>query len=404
MHLSNIFKVSITAVLVNKTRTFLTSLGIIIGVASVILLVSIGTGVRKYVTDSFNELGTDLLLVVPGKLNFGGGGGREEPSSASAVNNKLTLKVADGLSRSLGNSALVTPIMTSGAVAKYGSQSLSTSLTGVLANYTDVRKTTVTQGRFFTGSEVDRNAKVAVIGSTVADEVFGVQDPLGKEIQLNDRRYKVIGILESKGSTFGNDQDNLAIIPISALQEQLDTDKVGYFYVKVGSGENLDATTKKVKQVLMERYNFKEDEFDVTSSQELLKTITGILSTLTIALGGIAAISLIVGGIGIMNIMLVSVTERTREIGLRKAVGAKPSDILIQFLIEAVVLSVIGGVIGILLGSSGALLLSRFIKTSVTLWSVLLAFGFSSLVGIVFGVWPARKASRLSPIEALRYE
>lgn len=404
MHLSNIFKVSITAVLVNKTRTLLTSLGIIIGVASVILLVSIGTGIRQYVTNSFNELGTDLLLIIPGRANFRGGGGREQPGSASAINNKLTLKIAQGLSRNLSDSALVSPIMTSPAIGKFGSESVSTNITGVEANYQDIRKTVLTKGRFFNSSETERKAKVAIIGDTLVKDLFGAQDPINQELVLNDRRYKVIGVLESKGSSFGVDQDNLVIVPISTLQEQLDTDKVGYIYVKVNDPKQITSSTTKVKNFLIDRYNLKSDEFDVTSSQELLKTITGILSTLTVALGGIAAISLVVGGIGIMNIMLVSVTERTREIGLRKAVGAKPSDILIQFLIEAVVLSVIGGVAGILLGSLGALLISRFIQTSVTLWSVLLAFGFSSLVGIVFGVWPARKASRLSPIEALRYE
>ena len=404
MHLTNLFKISIQAVLVNKSRTILTSLGIIIGVASVILLVSIGTGIQNYVTNSFKDLGADLLLVMPGKVKFGGSGGGREGGAPGAATNKITLKISNNLQRHLLSDAIVSPIITTPVTIKHQSNLSDSSALGVGAEYPTVRNSPLSSGRFFNESELNRTAKVVVVGTTVAKNSFTVEDPLGQEITINDQRYKIIGVLESKGSSLGNDQDNIVILPISTLQQLLNIDKVSYIYVKVNISENINAVTTKINNYLTDRQNLKTDEFSVTSSAELLKTITGILGVITIALSGIAAISLVVGGIGIMNIMLVSVTERTREIGLRKAVGAKPSDILLQFLIEAVFLSVIGGVIGIIIGALGSLLISRFVETSVTFWSVALAFGFSTLVGVVFGVWPARKASKLSPIEALRYE
>lgn len=404
MRLNNIFQVSIHAILVNKTRTLLTSLGIIIGVASVILLVSIGTGIRQYVTTSFEDMGADLLLLMPGKISIGGGGSGREEAHNTGANNKLSQDKIDSLARALQADAKVASVMTNPAVAKYGSKTVDTSMIGVGSDYFTIRNMPLVDGRYFNASEVSRQSKVVIIGTTIIKKVFGSVSPIGQELLLNDKRYKVIGVLESKGSAMGNDQDNQVIVPITAIQQQLASDKVTYVYIKVNSQENVKNVTKKIETFFATRYKFKTDDFTVTSSEELLKTITGILNILTIGLGGIAAISLVVGGIGIMNIMLVSVTERTREIGLRKAVGAKPSDILIQFLIEAIFLSILGGIIGIIIGYFGSLILNNFIKTYVTWWSIALSFGFATLVGVVFGVWPARKASLLSPIEALRYE
>ncbi len=399
MRWSNLFKVSLDAVRANKTRSLLTSLGIIIGVASVILLVSIGSGIKEYVNRQFQDLGSDLLMVMPGKVNFRNHGG--PPGS---VTNKLTVKVAEDLARQVNGIQGAVPLIANASTVKFQGNTLDTQLLGSSESLPDALNLPATSGRFFLDSEVRRNAKVAVIGTTVVKNLFGTDDPLGQEITVIDKRYTVIGVLKSKGSGFGNDEDNRVIVPVTSLQQQMGSDKVSFIYVKAQNINNVDYLKTQINNFLMDREKFKTDEFSIVSSDELLGTINSILSVLTLALSGIAAISLVVGGIGIMNIMLVSVTERTKEIGLRKAVGASPVDILIQFLIEAVFLSLLGGITGIILGAIGSWILGRVIQTSVTWWSILMAFGFSSIVGIVFGVWPAWKASKLSPIEALRYE
>lgn len=398
MRLTNLLRVSLKAVLANKTRSILTSLGIIIGVASVIMLVSIGTGIRAYVTSAFEDLGTNLLMVMPGKFSFSDS---REGGPPGVATNKLTLDLARKIER-VDGVVSVLPIVSSNNDARFRGESVNTFIVGATESYPTVRNSPMGQGRFFRRSEVNRAARVAVLGTTVVEEIFGKLNPLGQDITIGDKRYQVIGVLTSKGAGFGSDQDNQILVPITALQRDADLDKLSYVYVQSASTEQIAEVTKGIEETLGRELD--DDEFSVVNSAELLSTITGILGALTLALGGIAAISLLVGGIGIMNIMLVSVTERTREIGLRKAVGAKPSDILIQFLIEAVVLSLLGGIIGIILGTLGSLAISRFIQTSVTFWSVAAAFGFSVAVGVIFGVWPSWKAGRLSPIDALRYE
>lgn len=400
MRFSNIFKVSLTAIFRNKARSILTSLGIIIGVASVIMLVSIGNGIKKYVTSAFEDLGTNLLYIMPGKINFSDS--REGGPPGTSVN-KLTLDIADTLDKKVKYAKSVLPIMTTNYQLEYRAEQYYTYVIGTTPNYEDVRNSPVEEGRFFSNSESRRSAQVAVIGTTIVEELFGRDEPLGKEISVNDKKYTVIGILESKGSGMGNDQDDQIIVPITTLQKQTGADKLAYIYLEVADMDDLSKAQESVEEVLIKE-GLDEDEFTATDPKELLTTVNQILSAITIGLGGIAAISLLVGGIGIMNIMLVSVTERTREIGLRKAVGARPQDILIQFLIEAVILSLFGGIVGILLGSLGSLALSSFIQTAITPWSVILAFSFAFLIGVLFGVWPARKASQLPPIEALRYE
>ncbi|MBI3954774.1 ABC transporter permease [Candidatus Collierbacteria bacterium] len=399
MRLSNLFQVALTAIKANKTRSLLTSLGIIIGVASVILLVSIGSGIRNYITKAFEDLGSNLVMVMPGKVQFKDS---REGGPPGVATNKLTLSISEEIGQKAQSVNAVLPIMTTNNTAKYRSNTYSTFIIGSTPDYPDIRNSPTEFGRFFTESEFRRAAKVAVIGTTIQKEIFQNEDPLDKEISVGDKRYRVIGVMESKGSGLGSDQDNQILLPITTLQRQTGTDKLSYIYVQVADTDSISTAKSSIETLLSKTLD--EDEFSVIDSQELLSTITGILGAVTLALGGIAAISLLVGGIGIMNIMLVSVTERTREIGLRKAVGARVSDILFQFLIEAVALSVTGGVIGIILGILGSLLLSRFIETSITFWSVFIAFAFSVAVGVIFGVWPARKASKLSPIEALRYE
>jgi putative ABC transport system permease protein len=400
MRTSNLLRVSTAAIARNKTRSLLTSLGIIIGVASVILLVSIGSGIQTYVTQAFEDLGTNLLYIMPGKFQIRDS---REGGAPGVATNKLTIKLADKIERSSRYVNAVLPIMSTNNTLKYRANTHDTFVIGTYEQYSEIRNSPLSVGRFFSKSEVRRFSKVAVIGTTVAEELFGDTYPINKEILVGDKRYKVIGVLESKGSGLGNDQDNQIIVPITTLQRQTNADKLTYIYVQIENTDNTDKATKEIEAILLDE-GLSIDEFSVLNSEELLSTVSGILSAITLGLGGIAAISLIVGGIGIMNIMLVSVTERTREIGLRKAVGAHPRDILIQFLLEAIILSLIGGAIGITIGALGSLALNQFFQTTITPWSIIIAFIFSTIVGIVFGVWPARKASKLSPIDALRYE
>lgn len=400
MRTSNLLRVSTAAIARNKTRSLLTSLGIIIGVASVILLVSIGSGIQTYVTQAFEDLGTNLLYIMPGKFQFKDS---REGGAPGVATNKLTIQLADKIERSSRFVTAVLPIMSTNNTLKYKSKTHDTFVIGTYEQYSEIRNSPLSAGRFFSKSETRRFSKVAVIGTTVAKELFEDTYPINKEILVGDKRYKIIGVLESKGSGLGNDQDDQIIVPITTLQRQTNADKLTYIYVQIDNTENTDKATKEIETILLDE-DLTADEFSVLNSEELLSTVSGILSAVTLGLGGIAAISLIVGGIGIMNIMLVSVTERTHEIGLRKAVGAHPRDILVQFLLEAIILSLIGGSIGIIIGALGSMALNQFFQTTITPWSIAIAFIFSTIVGIVFGVWPARKASKLSPIDALRYE
>jgi putative ABC transport system permease protein len=292
-------------------------------------------------------------------------------------------------------------IMTGGTI-RYKGVSKTAQIIGTTEDYINIRKDGFVKGNFFTASEVGSGRKVAVLGYKVADDLFGTDDPIGKRIKLGDLNYEVMGVMEEKGGQGSMTPDDKIFIPITAAQRQFNQDNISLIFAQVDTTEDVAPTILLVEQVLGRRLDKKD--FTVIDQKEILSTVSNILDTLTVALGGIAAISLLVGGIGIMNIMLVSVTERTREIGLRKALGATPEVILLQFLIEAVFLSVGGGVVGILAGLGGALILNTFMPATVTLWSVILAFAVSAGVGIIFGITPARRASQLSPIEALRYE
>lgn len=401
MTLIEVFRIAISALITNKLRSFLTMLGVIIGVASVILLVSIGSGLESFVTEQFEELGTDLLTVFPGELKFGDAAGREGGPPGSA-NNKLTRDLAELIERRSRTTEGVTPVATKFAETRYLGEERTTGILGTTPNYEIIRKSPTRKGRFFTEQEYSGALRVGVLGDTTAEELFGKRDPLGKELKISGKSFKIIGVFEEKGAAFGNDQDDLVAIPLTTFEREFDLDKVSYIYAKVSDVGQVQQAKRELENILETRLT--EEDFSVIDPKEFLSTVTSILGVITAGLAGIAAISLVVGGIGIANIMLVSVTERIREIGLRKAVGATARDILLQFLVEAAVLSIAGGIIGITLGVGGSLLLDRFVNTSVPLWAVVVGFLVSGATGIISGVGPAIKAARMNPIEALRYE
>lgn len=390
------FRSSSTAILANRTRSFLTVLGVVIGVTSVILLVALVSGLKTYITEEIQGLGSNLIYVIPGKV----GGGRG-PGGVQA--NKLSIKYATELKTKLSGEAEVSPVIQKVDILKYGGKTdKSVTIYGAQANFLKSISLKVKDGRFFTSSEADSGKRVAFIGTSVVEKLFGSSDPIGKQINVAGLKYQVIGIAQSRGSVFGVDQDNTIVIPLASARKQFGIDKLNTIYITANEAGNVKAVQDKASKILLR--TLSEDDFSILNQEQTLSTVSQITGTLTIALGGIAAISLLVGGIGVMNIMLVSVTERTREIGLRKALGAQPEDIRNQFLIEAIVLSSLGGIIGIVLGIIFAAIANNFIQTTVTLWSVALSFGFSMLVGILFGVAPAVRASKLDPIQALRYE
>jgi len=392
-----IHRLAIKAILANKVRSFLTMLGVIIGVSSVILLVSIGSGLKEYISGQFRDLGTNILFVVPGSKGFQG-----DPGSAFA-NNKLSEKEYDNLKRELSQNVKVALVFEATKRAKFASFSELIDINGIAENYFDVAGYKINEGQKLSQNDIVTSARRGIIGPTIVSDFFPNGSPIGKTIILGNEKILIIGVYASKGGGFGGvDRDKQIFVPYTTAKKYFGLEKASAFFIQLTDGFDKEASKRQIKTILLK--TLKEDQFSIVSQDELLNSITGILNALTIGLGGIAAISLLVGGIGIMNIMLVSVTERTREIGLRKAVGAKPLDILSQFLIEAVALSTFGGTIGILLGFLGSLGLKSFINTAITPWSVIIAFVFSAFVGIAFGTWPAYKASKKDPIEALRYE
>lgn len=377
-------------------RSSLTILGIVIGVTSVILLISLVSGLQTFITEQIQGLGSNLMFVIPGRI-----GGARSPGGVQA--NRLVYSDAANLRTKLGSQADISAVIQRTAALKLGNKNnKGVAVFGVEANYPQIISIKLTQGRFFRESEQQSARKMAVIGQTVKSNLFGNKQALGQTIDVAGLKYTVIGILESRGSIFGIDQDNSIYVPFTAAQRQFGIENLNTIYISTQKAEDVKSVQDKATTILEKRLS--EDDFTIQTQQQALSTISQITGVLTLALGGIAAISLVVGGIGIMNIMLVSVTERTREIGLRKAVGARPSDIRNQFLIEAITLSGLGGIIGIGLGIGIAFIIGRFFTTTVPWWSVILSFGFSMLVGVVFGVAPAIRAAKLNPIQALRYE
>lgn len=393
--------VSIQAVLANRLRSFLTILGIVIGVTSVILLISIVSGLKSFITTQIASLGPNVMFVIPGSI----GGGR---GPGGIQTNRLTLKDSINLREELKWEAEVSAaIQKTTRVTYQNKEDKDVTVVGTEADYPKIIKAIrIEEGRYFTVSEA-AGKKVAVVGPTVKNNLFCggricEANIMGKKIQIGNLKYEIVGVLGVRGSNLGIDLDNFAIIPLISAQKQFGEDRIHNIVISANDVYKVKEVQDKVKQILGKRLS--EDDFTVQTQEQTLSTISTISNVLTLALGGIAAISLVVGGIGIMNIMLVSVTERTREIGLRKAMGARNKDIRNQFLIEALTLSGLGGVIGIILGGILSILIGRFIQTVVPIWSIGLSFGFSLLVGVIFGVAPAIRASKLDPIQALRYE
>ena len=397
MDIFEITRSAFEALKINKLRSALTSLGIIIGVAAVILLISIGAGLRNYISGQFEKLGTNSIFVLPGKVTIGPQGGPPQTI------NKITFKIAEQLEREKGSAITeVSPFVEINVTAAFQNKNKITRLVGTQEEYFANFDIKISQGKIFTQQDLQNAKNAAVLGQTLAKDLFGTQNPIGKTVLISRKSFTVIGVLESQGNVGGFDIDNQVIIPVTSARKLTGSDLVNSIYVQTTSTQSITQAKTQIKKVLTR--TLSEDDFSLLTQEQLLSSILQILGVLTVALGGIAAISLVVGGVGISNIMLVSVTERTKEIGLRKAVGAKPRDILMQFLIEAIILSLAGGAIGLTLGYLGSLLISHFIQTAIPMWAVLLAFGFSSLVGIIFGVAPAIRASRLEPIVALRHE
>ncbi len=406
MLIGEIMRVALGALRVNKMRSFLTMLGIVIGVAAVIAMVAIGKGAQNSISERIAGLGTTLLTVRPGaRRGFG---------VATENNEKLTIEDAEALEARGTYIVAVGPEMNKRLLLQYGSMNAQTQVTAAKPNWLEIRKFNLAGGRFFNEAEEGGIRRVAVIGSAVLENL-GLQTPeaiVGEHVRIGGLRFEVVGVLASKGQAggFGNNPDEVVVIPLSTGRYRLmGTSDLNNISVLASSESEIPLAQAQIQSILRREHRLtadKRDDFDIRNQAEFLNTFAETTKTFTFLLAGIAAVSLLVGGIGIMNIMLVSVTERTREIGVRKALGATKIAILFQFLIEAIVLCLLGGLIGVVLGAGGAFALSSLagFNTTVDISSVILAFAFSATVGVLFGVWPARRAAALDPIIALRYE
>lgn len=390
------FRIAIKSLLLNKIRSFLTMLGIIIGVGAVIILTSLVGGLEKTILDQFQSFGSNSLFLFPGAPGSAGRG------PGGAVVNKLNFDMSARIKNVSGVSDVSTLVLNIGLVKYKSKESKNVTLYGVEDNYLRVTSYELTAGRFMSKGEYSGGRLVAIIGQSVKDALFKNEDPIGKEIVVKGKKFIVIGVMEKHGAVFGADQDNRVYLPLSVARLRFQNDKPNFFYIKVDSTQNIKAVQNNIIRNISQVIG--KEEFSVVSQEQSIEFINTILGVLASALGGIAAISLLVGGVGIMNIMFVSVTERTREIGLRKAVGANSTDILTQFLLEAIILSLLGGVFGVIFGVLGSLGIGTIINTAINPLYTGLAFLISAAIGIIFGVAPAIKASKMDPIEALRYE
>ena len=401
-------RIALRALMVNKMRSALTMLGIIIGVGAVIAMVAVGSGAKRRIADQIASMGSNLLIVLSGSSTSGG------LRFGSGTVPTLTADDAKAILNEIPGVKYVAPTLGGGAQVVFGNQNWSTIINGTTPEVLEIRDWSLASGRSFTQQDIDGATKVCLLGKTVVDNLFGGIDPVGQVIRIKNLPMTVIGVLATKGqSTQGQDQDDTIIVPLTTAQKKLFGMQfhgmVRLILVQATAPEVMKDVEDQINDLLRQRHHIQpkqDNDFSVRNLTEIMSTAEQSANVMSLLLGAIASISLIVGGIGIMNIMLVSVTERTREIGIRIAVGAKGRDILLQFLIESMVLSLIGGTVGIGIGVAGTLILSSFTQwpTLFSVEAILLAFLFSSLVGIFFGFYPARKASLLNPIEALRYE
>jgi putative ABC transport system permease protein len=410
MNLLATFRIALNALRVNMLRSTLTMLGIIIGVAAVITMIAVGGGAQARIQDQIKSLGSNLMIILPGSTTASG------VRLGAGANQNLTEDDAIAIAREVPEVQVAAPSNRSSGQLIAGGSNWSAQIYGVTPDYFEARDWPLASGRMFEAAELSGSAKVAVLGRTVATQLFGDMDPIDQVVRIKNVPFTVIGLLERKGqSMMGQDQDDVVMVPISTARNRLlgNTQgrlrRVGTIQVKVLEGASMKDAEQNIRELLRQRLRTQpgqDDPFTIRNLTEILQTQEESSRIMTILLAAVASVSLLVGGIGIMNIMLVSVTERTREIGLRMAVGARGKDILTQFLVEAITLSLIGGFIGIVLGVTGAYLVGEFAgwATRLSPESIVLAVGFSAAIGIFFGFYPARKASKLLPIQALRYE
>jgi putative ABC transport system permease protein len=401
-------KISLRALRVNKMRSALTMLGIIIGVGAVIAMLAVGTGASMQISAQISSMGSNLLIILPGATTAGG------VRMGAGTQPTLTMDDSQAILRECPAVADVAPVLSGVAQVVYGHQNWSTGVVGTTPGMLDVRDWQLASGRSFTEQDVKSATKVCLLGQTVVDNLFGDENPVGKIIRIKSVPFMVAGVLASKGqSPTGQDQDDTIYIPVTTAQKKLFgtafPGMVRIIMVKAKSEQDLGPAEQQINELLRQRHHIgpkQDNDFTVRNLTQMMQAAEQSTKVMTLLLGAIASVSLLVGGIGIMNIMLVSVTERTREIGIRMAIGAKTWDIRLQFIIEALILSLTGGVAGIILGVSGSEILAMVAgwTTVVSPFSILMAFGFSGLVGIFFGFYPAYKASLLNPIDALRYE
>lgn len=393
MNIFEILYTSFRSLKANKLRTFLTMLGITIGVFSVVLLVSLVRGVQNYVTDQFNSIGSNLVFITPGRFAL-----NKDPATIFTDNKLSTKQVDILLNQESSYIQYATPVSATALTLKYKNQHYFSTIMGVYPSYINIFNVALASGRFLDQSDNNGSKKVIVLGATVGKNLFGDKNPIGQSIKVGTTNFEVIGVLSSKTQ----EVDEGTIIPYMTSKNILDVANITEILAKLKTGENIEIDMKRIESAFLR--DLKRDDFSVLNQNDLLQSIQSILQILSFGLSAVAAISLIVGGIGIMNIMLVAVSERIREIGLRKAVGATSFMIGFQFFIESVFLSLTGGLIGLLLGFLASLVARRFVRTEVPLWAFVVSIGFSLIVGMVFGTYPAYKASKKNPIEALRYE